>query len=207
MEQKLYPVILTVVIIGVFILQALAPITELFVLNQLSFEQPYRFITAIFLHGSVTHMVYNLFALILFGLLLEKFIGSRKFLIIFFVSGIIANLIAVNFYNSSLGASGAIFGIIGALTIIKPKIPIFAFGLPMPLFLAAIFWALGDLWGVFNPSGTGNIAHLAGLAIGLIAGFLFRIQDNDVKKEIQIGGKRIKIPESQIRAWEDRYMR
>jgi len=80
----------------------------------------WRFVSAIFLHDGIIHLIYNLFALALFGFILEKLIGSKRFLIVFFASGIIANLIAVNFYNSSLGVSGAIYGILGCLVILKP---------------------------------------------------------------------------------------
>lgn len=192
--------------IAVFILQTTFPnFTESLLLNQQAFPQIYRFITAIFLHGSLTHLIFNLFALILFGLILEKLIGSYKFLFIFLASGIIANIISVFFYPSSLGASGAIFGIIGALTIIKPLMSVWAFNLPMPLFLAAILWAIGDILGIFYPSGIGNIAHLSGLALGLLLGIYFRFKHKE-KQEISYSYK-INIPESYMQDWENRFMR
>jgi len=151
----------------------------------------------------------NLFALLFFGLILEKFIGSNRFLMVFFVSGIIANLIAVNFYGSSLGASGAIFGIIGALVIIRPLMPIFAFGLPMPMFLAGIFWAIADILGTYgflvgNPiNNTGNIAHLSGMIVGLIFGFFYRrIVKRNYSRKINVS-----IDEGAVRHWEDIYLK
>jgi len=74
--------------------------TKTFVLNQLAYPQIWRFATAIFLHANITHLFYNLFALFFFGIALEKLIGSRKFLLVFFTSGIIANIISFNFYPS-----------------------------------------------------------------------------------------------------------
>lgn len=202
MKNKFYTLWLTLIIILIFILQtAITGFTESFTLNQQSFSQPYRFVTSIFLHASLQHLIFNLFALLLFGLILEKLIESFRFLIVFFVSGIIANLIAVNFYNSSLGASGAIFGIIGALTLIKPLMTVWAFSLPMPLFVASIVWAIGDILGVFFPSGTGNIAHLSGLAIGIILGILFR------NKSVPQYSYNIKIPESYMRSWESKFLK
>jgi len=91
----------------------------------------WRFLTAVFLHGGVGHILFNGFALLLFGSILERFVGGRRFLIVFFVTGILANLISVNFYSSSLGASGAIFGVIGALVIVRPGLTVWAFGMPM----------------------------------------------------------------------------
>jgi len=119
--MKFYTLLLTLIIIAVFILQAIIPnFTDSLLLNQQSFPEVWRFVTAIFLHGSLTHLIFNLFALILFGLVLESLIGSNRFLLVFFSTGIIANIISFNFYPASLGASGAIMGIIGALTVSKP---------------------------------------------------------------------------------------
>ena len=189
--------------IFVFILQITIPgFTELFLLNKEYFLQIWRFLTAIFLHGNIIHILYNLFALALFGSILERFIGGRKFLIIFFVTGILANLVAVNFYSSSLGASGAIFGIIGALLVIRPGIMVFAFGLPMPLFIAGILWALGDFIGLFVPSNVGNIAHLSGMFFGLIFGAVYR---NWKYKKIMDYEKYL--DERYMRNWENNYLR
>src|SRR3989344_1625873 len=85
--------------------------TDLFLLDSSAFVQVWRFFTSMFLHGGIAHLLYNVFALGLFGSMLERFIGSKRFLFVFFVTGFLANLISVNFYDSSLGASGSIFGI------------------------------------------------------------------------------------------------
>ncbi len=148
--------------------------TELFLLNSSSYLQIWRFVTAIFLHGGLAHLLYNIFALALFGSMLERLIGSTRFLMVFFVTGVLANIVSVNFYDSSLGASGAIFGVIGALIVIRPLMFIFAFGFPMPLFIAGIIWAAGDLIGLFVPSNVANLAHLSGMFFGLILGFIYR---------------------------------
>jgi len=173
---RFYFIWLSLLCIIVFLLQQIPSFTELFLLNKAVFQgEIWRLVTAIFLHGSLIHLVYNLFALLLFGLILEKTIGSKKFLLVFFVSGIIANIISVNYYDSSLGASGAIMGIIGALTIIKPMMLIWAFGLLLPMFVAAIIWITGDILGIFGfEQGVGNIAHLSGIAIGMLFGMFLR---------------------------------
>ncbi len=159
----------------IFLVQMLfSGFTNLFLLNDLAFTQVWRFISSIFLHGGFAHLLYNLFALGLFGSILERLIGSRRFLIVFFVTGILANIVSVNFYDSSLGASGAIFGIIGALVIVRPLMAVWAFGLPMPLFLAGILWATGDLIGLFVPSNVANLAHLSGMFFGILFGFAYR---------------------------------
>jgi uncharacterized protein len=189
----------------VFILQILIPkFTDFFVLDQQSFVQPWRFISAVFLHGGLAHLAFNGFALALFGSILESLIGSRRFLAVFFITGILANLISVNFYGSSLGASGAIFGVIGALVIIRPLMMVWAFGLPMPMILAGFLWAVGDVIGIFYRdvgSNVGNIAHLSGMFFGLVLGYLYRARRNRRKKN------KIVINEQSVRKWEDGYLR
>jgi len=209
MKFRFYAIKLSAIMILIFIIQIIFNnFTELFILNKESLIQPWRFITAIFLHSSAIHLIYNLFALALFGSMLERILNWKKFLIIFFVTGVGANLISFNFYDSSLGASGAIFGIIGALIILKPMMVIWAFGLPMPLFVAGILWTAGDLMGAYwflvgNPiDNTGNIAHLSGLLFGIIFGFLYRQKIPKMRKK-----EHLKIDESEMRKWEDSFLR
>jgi len=192
-----------------FVLQLLIPgFTDSLDLTQQSFPQAWRFVTAIFLHASLTHIIFNLFALVLFGLIVEKLIGSNRFLFVFLATGIFANLVSVFFYPSSLGASGAIMGVIGVLTIIRPKMPVWIYSIPMPMFLASIVWAVGDIIGVFNPSGVGNIAHLSGLGLGLIIGLYFRARHiGKEKQKLKADYSRINLSENEMRSWEDRFMR
>lgn len=152
--------------------------TELFLLKSDLILQFWRFFTAVFLHGNFAHLLYNIFALALFGSMLEKLISSRRFLIVFFVTGILANIFSVNFYDNSLGASGAIFGVIGALIVLRPFMVVWAFGLPMPLFIAGILWAVGDAIGIFVPSNVANLAHLSGMFFGLVFGAFYRKYSN-----------------------------
>jgi uncharacterized protein len=204
--MKFYALWLSGIIMIFFVVQIVSTgFTENLMLDSNSFVQPWRFVTAIFLHGSTTHLLYNLFALVLFGLILESLIGSKRFLIVFFVTGILANLISVNFYDASLGASGAIFGIIGALTIVRPLMTIWAFGLPMPMFLASIIWIFGDIIQTFIPTNVGTIAHLSGIFFGAIFGIFFRrkvLRKKELNKE-----RDLEIDEETIKKWEDNWMR
>ncbi len=177
------------IMILVFILQVLfSGFTELFLLTPAAWGEWWRFLTAIFLHGGLGHILYNLFALVLFGSILERIVGGRRFLTVFFVTGILANIISVNFYGSSLGASGAIFGVIGALLFIRPLLPVWAFGMPLPLIVAGVIWAAGDVLGAIgffagNPiDDTGNLAHLSGMAFGLLLGWVYRKEEKKLKK-------------------------
>lgn len=198
---RFYALWLCLICIGIFILQTIIPqFTEIFILNEQSIPQFWRFLTSILLHGDLGHLIYNLFALALFGSMLEKFVGSRRFLVIFFVSGIFANLISVNFYEASLGASGAIYGILGALVVIKPLMMVWAFGFPMPMFIAGVLWTAGSVLGIFMPSNVGHIAHLSGIAVGFVLGLFLRRFIEKKQKNV------VKIPDSYLRDWEDAYI-
>jgi membrane associated rhomboid family serine protease len=206
-KNKFFTLWLAGICIIVFILQNfINGFTEFFVLdkNAINNLEVWRFVSAIFLHASLSHILFNLFALVVFGLILERLIGSWNFLVVFFFSGIIANLVSVNFYSSSLGASGAIMGIIGCLTVLNPLMMVWVFGLLMPLFIAAIIWIIGDVLGVFMPSEVGNIAHLSGVGVGLLIGLLLRYLG--VKNRIK-ENKIMRFDEGVVRSWEDRYMR
>ena len=207
MKFRYYSFKLAGIMILVFLAQVIFKeygFTEFFVLNGAALEnlQVWRFFSSIFLHGGLGHLAYNLFALVLFGSILETLIGGKKFLWVFFITGVLANIVSVNFYSSSLGASGAIFGVIGALVFVKPMQVVWAFGLPMPIFIAGILWGIGDVMGaigflVGNPiSNTGNIAHLSGMFFGLLFGAMFK------KKRVRKSKNKFVIDESSVRKWE-----
>ncbi len=198
-----YALKLSVAVVFIFVLQTfVSGFTDLFLLDEEHYSQLWRFLTAIFLHGDIPHLLYNLFALALFGSILETLIGGRRFLITFLITGVLANIISINFYPSSLGASGAIFGVIGALIVVRPMQVVWAFGLPMPILVAGVLWVIGDVIGVFVPSNVGNIAHLSGMFFGLVLGFLLRRK----KQEIQIEDS-VNLDEEQVRRWEDFYLK
>ena len=209
-DNSLWSIKLSVIVVAVFVMQMfISGFTEMFLLDGSAWTQPWRFVSAIFLHAGAGHILYNLFALIIFGLVLEGIAGSRRFLWVFFASGIIANLVGVLFYDSSLGASWAIFGIIGTLVVLRPGMIVWTFNLPMPMFVAGILWAFGDLVGAVsyfagNPiNNTGNIAHLLGMLFGLIYGGVLRAR----YKFTGNSDGEFRVDEREVRDWEERYMR
>ena len=205
MKMKFYALWLSAFIIFIFILQRIFPIItgNFMLISSEVLIRPWILLTSIFLHSNILHLIYNLFALALFGTLLEKIIGSKKFILLFIISGVLAGIGSCFIYNAALGASGAIFGILGCLIILRPKGVVFVYGLPMPLFIAAFVWIALDIFGLFAPDNIANLAHLVGLAIGLIYGCTIR------KKYIQkIKPKqKIEIDESLIEEWERTYMK
>ena len=200
MKNKYYALKITGILILIFIIQLIFKnFTELFVLDSSKvFIRPWTLVSSIFLHGSLAHLMLNGFALALFGSILENIIGSKRFLVLFFIGGIFANIPSIIFYNSSLGASGAIFGVLGCLTILRPKMIVWLNFMPVPMWLAAIIWALQDVLGVFLPDNIANLAHLGGLFFGLIYGFYIRPRGN--KKGLN---EDFKLNEEAIKEWEN----
>ena len=139
------------------------------------FSRPWILLTSMFLHGGVNHILFNMYALFIFGPILEQRIGAKRFLFVYILSGVIAAFFSSFFYKFALGASGAIMGMIGTLIILMPDLGLLLFFvIPMPLWVAGIIYALMDLFGIFFPSGVGNIAHLVGMGIGLIYGLYLK---------------------------------
>ena len=103
----------------VYILQILFPsLTTLGAVNGslVRSGQVYRLVTGIFMHGSIWHLLCNMYSLYVIGCATENYFGKKKFLLIYFVSGIIGSMFSCIFNTGwSLGASGAIFGLMGAL--------------------------------------------------------------------------------------------
>src|SRR3990172_1265090 len=140
---------------------------------------PWMFVTSIFLHADLSHLFFNMMALFFFGTYLERMIGRRSFLVLFLVSGVIGDLgylfTASDPLTPAIGASGAIYGVVGTLAVLAPLMMIFIYGIiPLPMFITAILWTLLDLVGLFTPSGIAHGAHLGGMVVGVIYGLYLR---------------------------------
>lgn len=110
----------------------------------------------------------------MFGIYLESRIKTRDFLLIFFLSGIAGNLgylvTASNPMIPGIGASGAVYGIMGSLAILMPHAIVYIGYIPMPMIIAAFFWGITEFLGLFVPSGIAHGAHLGGLFFGIAYG-------------------------------------
>ena len=142
----------------------------------LDLDRPWTLVTNLFIHANVWHIIANMITLYFFGSFLLRLIGVKRFLIVYFGGGILGNLLFILIEPSSLsiviGASGAIFALAGALTAIRPQLRVFIFPIPAPL---PIWVAVIGIFVIlsFLP----NIAwqaHLGGLVLGLVAGYIFR---------------------------------
>lgn len=188
--------------IAMFVLQGFIGTDPVVLDRSVMWSEPWRIITSIFAHGGIGHLLANLFALGLFGLILEGRIGPKRLFWLFLISGIAINLVTP--YPRSLGASGAIYAILGSLVVLRPLMTVWVSGLPMPMIVAGFFWLLQDIMGVFVPSGVGNLAHISGLFIGIGVAFFWRKQYGDKIK--RIGKPRDEALERELDAWEEKYM-
>jgi len=170
-------------ILSYFIFNLAAPEEVILFLLQINrniiFEyEVWRLITSIFLHGDPIHLFSNMFALLLFGATVEnnKSISKIQFLIIYFVSGLIGNLFSLFLLpldTISLGASGAIFGLVGVVfTIIATD--------DHSLLFFALFYLVFFIATSFMP-GINFWAHIFGLLGGILFGYLFYIRKRKIK--------------------------
>jgi len=180
----------------IFVAQNMIDITGSMLLTKDVLSTPWTLITSIFIHGSMGHLLGNIFALGLFGSILERIHGTKKFLLVFFASGIVSGIASSFFYDAALGASGAIFGVLGMLAALRPKMMVWTYGVPMPMFIAAGFWLVLDIAGAFYPTNIANMAHIAGLAFGIAIGITQRNPQSEEKKPLS---------EEELDDWEQEY--
>src|ERR1700730_14991135 len=124
---------------------------------------PWRFITAIFLHGSILHIVFNMWVLMDLGPMVEELYGSTRYMFLFVASGAAGYLLSSAVGNLSVGASGSLLGLIGVLLAATTGRKSLA---AQSLRSALIRWLIyiGVLGLIMR--GTDNFAHLGGLAAG-----------------------------------------
>jgi membrane associated rhomboid family serine protease len=142
-------------------------------------ERFWTIITCIFVHEGFMHFFFNMLALFIFGNTLIKLIKPGKFLLVYFLGGIVGSILFLSLNISMpylmIGASGAVYAVAGALVIMVPKMQIALWGIiPMPLWIfVLVFLGLLSL-PPFVSTGIAWEAHIGGLVTGLIAGFIFR---------------------------------
>lgn len=140
-----------------------------------------RLITSMFLHADVDHLAGNMLMLYMAGELVEKYVGKRRFAILYFFSGISGSLLYAVYefftgrYVDSIGASGAVFGVIGALLVIVARhrgryadITLGRMG-----FMLVYMFYMG-----LRTSNVNNAAHIGGLLGGMILTVFYMLIGN-----------------------------
>jgi membrane associated rhomboid family serine protease len=137
----------------------------------------WEFVTYLFLHGGAMHLIVNMLVLWMFGATLERDWGTRRFLKYYFLCGIAAgvcdvtvNALLGHWYTSTIGASGAIYGVLLAFGVLYPEgIILFLFIFPIQAkFFVMIVAAIALLESLNVNSGVSNVAHLGGMLFGLL---------------------------------------
>ncbi len=145
-------------------------------------QKPWTLITSVFLHANTWHLFVNMFVLFFFGKELEKKIGSKSFLKIYLLAGFVGGLgflLAVSVMGApqvdmgGMGASGAIFGVLGTLAMIAPEIKVFFMFIPVPIKIRhfLLVYAVFDIFLLRVGGMLGSAAHLFGLLVGAVYGY------------------------------------
>jgi len=152
--------------------------------------QPYRLVTSMFIHLDFIHLFFNMFALFIFGPDIERVLGKPRYLLLYFLSGIMADVIHAYFiaifypykrllWTPAIGASGAIFGVMAAFAVLFPFRRLMVFmGFPIiaPAVVVVVLMAfLQVLYALLAPfSQVAYAAHVGGFLTGLILALIYR---------------------------------
>jgi len=137
----------------------------------------WQLVTYLFLHGNITHILFNMLALWMFGTPLERGWGTRRFLKYYFYCGIAAGVcdVGVNalrgvWNTHTIGASGAIFGLLLAFGVLYPnQTVLMSFLFPIKAkYMVMIYAAIELLASMGANNGVSSVAHLGGMAFGYI---------------------------------------
>ena len=154
------------------------------IVGTLGSAQPWRYLAAVFIHFNVLHLAMNGWTLSLVGRSLERELGKARFVILFVLSGVLGFVVSDQWYGGisppTAGASGAIFGVFGALIGIAyaRKDPNWKQILIQNLVWIAIISLMGNV---------NNAAHAGGLVTGAVLGFLFSREPHKLKLDVPFG--------------------
>jgi membrane associated rhomboid family serine protease len=141
-------------------------------------SEPWTIITSMFVHAGIWHILINMLMLYFFGSYVLGLLGEVRFLIIYFVGGLIGNLLFFllgNEYAVVVGASGAIYAIMGTLAVMRPRLKVLVwFLVPVDLWILVLIMGALIISTQIGSSYIAWQAHLGGLILGLIAGIYFR---------------------------------
>ena len=219
--QRTTPIVLNLIIINalVFLAQSvfggmdqLNRVNDLFALHHYKSTEfrPYQLVTHMFMHGGIFHLLFNMLALWMFGTMIEKVWGPKRFLVFYLVCGLGAALAQMGSYTfdfwqidqltlsadnyeiyqtnlrigCTVGASGAIMGVLAAFGYLFPNTKLFIMPIPFPV---KAKWAiLGiialDVIGGVSRTPNDNIAHFAHVG-GALIGFLIVLYWNKTNKQ------------------------
>ncbi len=141
-----------------------AKVNELIVEGEL-----YRLLSSAFLHGDFTHILFNMYALFALGKIVEEAMGTGRFLLVYFISALGGGVMSFLFTpNVSVGASGAIFGLLGAVMMMAL---LGKSGVNRRMFPRILLLLFINLFSGFSSSTIDNFGHIGGLLAGILVSF------------------------------------
>ncbi|MDR1625551.1 MAG: rhomboid family intramembrane serine protease [Spirochaetia bacterium] len=183
---------------GVFLIFAIGPdrmqyrMLETFALipGLIKSGSVWQLVTYMFLHWDISHLFFNMLGLFFFGVQVERHMGSREFLLFYFVCGFAAGLFSFAAYVFSgaygvvlIGASGAIYGVLLAFAAFFPRADIYVFGIiPVRAPILVLIYAGIEIFSQMrgSRSGVAHLTHLAGFAAAYVY-LLLRYRINAIK--------------------------
>lgn len=137
----------------------------------------WRLLAAMFLHASILHWAVNTWSLYQLGTLYEALFGARRFLLIYFATGLCASIASAvhigNGHGASVGASGAIFGILGAFIFSIRRSPVYRHqSWTRGLIGQLVFWIIINVGLTYALPFIDSVAHMGGLISGLLLGLI-----------------------------------
>lgn len=156
--------------------------TQLFFFNAAYLPtQPWRMVTSLFVHSGFLHIAFNMWAVFIFGRMLENMLGTWRFLALYFLAGLggsmAVTLIAPG--SSVVGASGAIFGLFAAFFMLQRSLGGNAVSL-------LVIIGLNLLIGFLPGTNISWQAHVGGIAVGFLTGYVFAKTRNIRQRRLQI---------------------
>ena len=192
--QRTTPVVLNLIIINALVYVAQMVLDKTMGLTNMialypydsGLFKPYQLVTHMFAHDPTNffHILFNMYALWMFGSVLERVWGPKRFLIFYLACGLGAGLAQMFVGAPAIGASGAVMGLLAAFAYLFPNTQFFIIPFPFPIkakYLVAIYAAI-DLFGGLHPGAADNIAHFAHLG-GMVMGFILVIIWNKTNKK------------------------
>ena len=148
---------------------------------QTDFFRPYQLFTYMFVHGSFSHIFFNMLALAFIGPILESYWGAKRFLLFYLVTGIgaaVFNILLGYFlvsarFGAMIGASGAIYGVLMGFGMQFPNMQVMLLIPPIPIKAKYLVFLLGGMTFLLDRSG--NVAHFAHLGGIVVAFIIIRI--------------------------------
>ena len=149
----------------------------------------WQFVTYMFTHGSISHLLFNMLSLYIFGTAVERRVGSKEFLLYYMLTGTLCGFASYGVYylaNTNvvlLGASGAIYALLMLFSVLYPRAVIYVFGIiPVPAPVLIILYFVIELFsGMMSFDGVAHMTHLFGLVFGLLY-ILIRMRLNPLKE-------------------------